>query len=97
MANTSLDDVPALTQPAAQQLNQRQQLDYTNYRKTMLLWLLYYTARVTFEHMLLTWYLSHRLPRPGSIRDEGAHPHHGWTRCHQSAPHRGRVDGRDSR
>ena len=41
MANTLPDDIPALTQPAAQRLNQRQQLDYSNYRKTMLLWLLH--------------------------------------------------------
>lgn len=42
MANTNLpDDIPVLTEPAAQRLNQRQQLDYRNHRETVLQWLLH--------------------------------------------------------
>lgn len=42
MANTNLpDDIPVLTEPAAQRLNQRQQLDYRNHRETLLQWLLH--------------------------------------------------------
>jgi integrase len=41
MANTLPDAIPVLTEPAAQRLNQRQQLDYSNHRKTLLQWLLH--------------------------------------------------------
>lgn len=44
MANTQThlpDDITVLTAPAAAHLNQRQQLDYTNHRETLLKWLLH--------------------------------------------------------
>lgn len=42
MATANLpDDIPVLTDPAARRLNQRQQLDYTNHRETLLQWLLH--------------------------------------------------------
>lgn len=39
MANTTLpDEITVLTSPAAKRLHQRQQLDYTNHRETLLRW-----------------------------------------------------------